>query len=73
MEQMITLNKGGRAEKTVDVCEIRLPDTWHVLQRLLTEDTITEQQFDALWGARCIAKDLQTHIIKHADKVTQEG
>lgn len=62
----------NQKEQTFDVREIHLPDTW-LLQRLLTEGTITEHQFDVLWEARCIAQDLQKHIIEHADKVSQEG
>lgn len=71
MEQMITINEGGSKQQTLDVREIHLPDTWHVLRRLLTEGAITEPQFNALWEARCLAQDLQKHIIKYADKAVQ--
>ncbi len=66
MDQMVTLSEGGAAERTVDVRDIHLPDTWTLLRHLVTEGVISEETFQTLWDARCIAQDLKKHIIKHA-------
>lgn len=38
MKIMVTLNKGGTAEKRLPVERIEIPDMWHVAQRAQASD-----------------------------------
>ena len=63
----ITLNKGGTAEKVIDVAAIQVPDLWHIAEWLDIEATkkadprlaVAAEKILDCWH---LAHDMKTHI-----------
>jgi len=60
MERTITLSKGGLAERKVDVGELRVPDLWHIANRL------PAQEREAVLSCWYLAHALLNHVHDHA-------
>lgn len=54
--KIVTLAKGGMAEKDMPVSKVKIPDLWHIAHRLDEED---KEKVLACWH---LAHDLKTHI-----------
>ena len=49
MFMKITLNKGGSAEKVVDIKDIQIPDLWHTYLAMRQVDTFDTNQIKETW------------------------
>lgn len=62
-EPMITLSKGGTAERAVKLETLEIPDVWNYAQSLKKTDPHMALMIDRLWHT---AHDLKRHALEQA-------
>ena len=67
----ITLNKGGTAEKTIDLSGHNIPDLWHIAMWLQEESKTQDNKALAISADKILetwhlAHDLKRHILEEA-------